>query len=111
MKDLRINQVSVERAPRHPFNLLVKFQFKIPPAETTELRIIDETFNQQHGAVRYALKALGSTILLKSNVAPIVVRAKRVETKDLSPKELAEQTTILVRLSGLAPLESDAPSP
>ena len=106
-QELEIKSVSVEAAPRHPFALVVKFQFEIPNTETSQIRIVDQCFAGQNGAVRYSLKALGSTILLKSNVAPIIVRAKRIELQGLSKKETTEHTSISVRLATMSTSKTD----
>ena len=94
-----IELVSVEKAPRHPFVLRLNFKFKLPELETVQFGIIDENFREQTGAVRYALKGNKNTMLLNSNVAPIVVRAKRVELKGLSVKEVTLKTSISAKLA------------
>ena len=104
---LQIKNVSADAAPRHPFNLVVQFEFQIPAdaipdktapdddsVKSAQLKIEDQNFRQQTGAIRYALKTLGSTMLLKSDAAPILVRAQRHELAGLSKKETAIQTSI-----------------
>jgi hypothetical protein len=49
------------------------------PKNSLRFRLVDELFPRQSGAVRYSLRARGSTILLRSNVAPVIVRAERFE--------------------------------
>ncbi len=66
-----VNSVSEGVAPRHPYTLSIKFQFKIPETKSSDLHIADSNFSQQTGAVRYALKASGDAMLLRSNVAPV----------------------------------------
>ena len=93
-KPLQIKNVSAAAAPRHPFNLVVQFEFEIPSLESAKLKIEDQNFRQHSGAIRYALKVLGSTILVKSDVAPLIVRAQRHELAGLSKKEAAIRTSI-----------------
>ena len=101
---VELSKVSVEPAARHPYSVLVKFQFSLdakkadddqpatgattremkfdlPPNRTVSLQVTDRLFSSNHGATRYALRARGSTILLQSNVAPVLVRAERVDIK------------------------------
>lgn len=101
---LQIKNVSAAAAPRHPFNLVVQFEFEIPSLESAALKIEDRNFRQHNGAIRYALKALGNTILVKSNVAPIIVRAQRHQLGALSKKEASNWTSIsaeILRVSKL----------
>lgn len=84
--------------PRHPFVMTVTFQFELPEGETCDLVFDDSNFPEQDGAVRYALKAAGDSLLLRSNVAPIIVRAERVELKSLPMPQRKRQTSINARL-------------
>ena len=100
-----LSKVSVEPAARHPFSVVVKFQFSVAVKQATEqdgkagrekeagvesqpdspqgsvfdFQVTDELFSEHRGATRYALRSRGSTMLLQSNVAPALVRADRVE--------------------------------
>ena len=97
-----LSKVSVEPAARHPFSVVVKFQFSVeanrpveeadskktvgntvkpdsPQGGVVNFQVTDGLFGEYHGATRYALRSRGSTIVLKSNVAPALVRADRVE--------------------------------
>ena len=117
---IELSKVSVEPAARHPFSVLVKFQFLLGAKKTIEKRtqrlssteagtagggvtvaransvaanteskplgnrvvefqVTDRLFSDYHGATRYALRARGSTMLLQSNVAPVLVRSERIE--------------------------------
>jgi hypothetical protein len=86
---VKVANVSVAPAPRHPYSMVLKFDFALdsPSSNLTaddqsdriRLRLLDQTFPRQNGAVRYSLRSRGSTILLKSNVAPVIVRAERFE--------------------------------
>ena len=98
---VKVESLTLDPAPRHPFDVKVKFQFKIPKsdAESIELKVIDSNFLKQTGAVRYALKAKGKAVLLRSNVAPIIVRAQRVEIAGLTEEERKKQTSIEARIA------------
>ena len=95
---LKIKDVTASPAARHPFILTVKFEFEIPPLKSAKLEISDKNFRHQTGAVRYAIKALGSTMLVKSNKAPIIIRAQRVELAGLSEKETISETSISAKI-------------
>jgi hypothetical protein len=77
------NPIELEAAvdgppPRHPFTMTIKFKFKLPQSQKSELTIADNNFKNQIGAVRYSLKATGKSMIFQSNVAPILVRSERV---------------------------------
>ncbi|MDB2685804.1 hypothetical protein N9Y42_01160 [Mariniblastus sp.] len=99
---VELTNVSVEPASRHPYSVLVKFQFSLDKKkvvngspnvkqssveqksdslanEVVDFELTDRLFEQNQGAARYALRARGTTMLLRSNVAPALVRADRVE--------------------------------
>ena len=99
---VKLTTVVVEPAARHPYSVLVKFQFSLenkdanaglpvvekasvdskpdPPADrVVDFQVSDGLFAGHAGAVRYSLRARGATMLLQSNVAPVLVRAERVE--------------------------------
>lgn len=106
-KPLEIKNISASPAPRHPFNLVVRFEFEIPAVKSAQLLIEDQNFRQQTGAVRYAIKALGGTMLVKSNVAPIIVRAQRRELAGLSKKESLSETSISAQILIMSNSEED----
>ena len=97
-----LSKVSVEPAGRHPYSVLVKFQFSFDEeredaglpvdkeshvqseqntavAGVVNFRVTDDLFAGHSGATRYSLRARGTTMLLQSNVAPVLVRAERIE--------------------------------
>ena len=106
-KPVKIESVALDPAPRHPFDVKVKFQFKIPKSdkESIELKLEDSNFTKQTGAVRYALKAKGIAMLVQSNVAPIIVRAERVELGELTEEQRKTQTSILARIAFMKKLK------
>jgi len=106
-KTVPVKNVSLDPSPNHPFVLLVKFEFEIPAKETFQLEIQDENFSKQTGAVRRSLKTQGNAMLLNSNVAPIIIRSKRVELAGLSAKETAQQTSISAKLAIMSNSDTD----
>lgn len=103
-RQVELKNVSVSPAPRHPYSMVLKFDFSLPqpdanladdPAgDRVKLRLLDQTFPKQNGAVRYSLRSRGSTILLNSNVAPVIVRAERFEFKKTRDKINSTSFTI-----------------
>jgi hypothetical protein len=91
--------VALGPTPLHPFVLVVKFELELPVGENVEFNVHDRNFRGNTGAVRYALKAKGNTMLLNSNQAPILVRSERVEVADLSPDEREKRSVISSRLA------------
>ncbi len=91
--------VELGPTPVHPFLLVVKFEFHLPVSRGIELKVDDRNFPDQTGAVRYALKAKGNSMLLKSDAAPILIRADRVELADMSSDERATCTKISAKLA------------
>ena len=101
-KPITIDYVNAGPPPRHPFTMSIEFTFQVPDSETCDLKISDDSFAQNNGAVRYALKAAGRAMLIQSDVAPILVRAERCDLTKLSKKERSLKTSVNARL-GFAP--------
>ena len=101
-KILKTKNVSIINAPRHPFSLTVSFEFVLPTDEgkpkTVQLNIVDRNFAKQSGAVRYAIKTRGKAMLLQSNVAPIIIRADRVDVEPVKNSETITQPCVEARL-------------
>jgi hypothetical protein len=66
---------------------MVQFKFKIPAGEKSTLTFFDGNFAELNGAIRLAIKTSGRAMLLRSNAAPILLRADRVELGELDAKE------------------------
>ena len=120
---VELEKVSVEPAARHPYSVLVKFQFSLEKKKATEdpsaavgepktdvktdspanrtvgLQVTDNLFAGHAGATRYALRARGSTMLLQSNVAPVLVRAERVEIEPKAAIKNVGSPTIEAKLT------------
>jgi hypothetical protein len=87
-QESELTKVSIEQSARHHFSWVAKYAFQIPSGQKMfDLTIQDNSFPEYNGAVRYALKATGSAMVLKSNVAPIIVRSKRFELANLNADE------------------------
>ena len=98
-----LSKVSVEQSPRHHFDLIAKYSFSIPKQQgqpQSKLMINDLTLQKMIGGSRYSLKAAGKSILFKSNVSPIVVRAERNDLGKLSEKGLAKARRIEAVVGG-----------
>lgn len=131
---VEFSKLSVEPAARHPYSILVKFQFPLhknetnqalpvveergaepktnppaaqvapanqvePAARAVDFQVTDHLFAGYSGAVRYALRARGSTMLLRSNVAPVLVRAERLEIDQNAAIEQKGAPTIQAKLT------------
>lgn len=82
-----IKEVKLGVAPRHPFNTKIEFSFELPPSKKIGFSFLDQNFAQYDGAVRLAIKATGAAMLQKSTVAPILIRADRIELAEMSPDQ------------------------
>ena len=109
---VELSKVSVEPAARHPYSVVVKFQFSLhkkseneaslvagkpsvvpkpdSSGQAVDFQVTDGVFAEHAGATRYALRARGATMLLQSSVAPVLVRAERVE---VDPKATVTKTS------------------
>lgn len=89
-KPTKLTKIKLTPEARHPFSMTIQFEFQIEVAPSSDsprtgnLKIQDRMFPQFDGAVRYAIKTRGNSMLARSNVAPILVRADRVELKQVA---------------------------
>ncbi|MEM9942814.1 MAG: hypothetical protein AAF939_14720 [Planctomycetota bacterium] len=97
-KPVVIEHIKEGPPTRHPFYASIQFEIPIANRGEVGLKIEDHQFLNQSGAVRYSLKASGIAMILKSNVAPNLVRSKRIELDSLDLKAKIEAGTIMVRL-------------
>ncbi len=104
-KRVPASAISVEVAPRHHVNSVIQLQVNLPDVEQLKLLVDDPTFDHYDGVIRTALKAKGRAMIMNSNVAPILVRAKRLELSGLSPKSRTEVSQISVKL-GFRPVRN-----
>jgi hypothetical protein len=99
-KMVEASQIKIGPPPRHPFYLVLEFEFDVPASGSFDLEISDLNFLQKTGARRDALKTRGKAMILNSNVAPTIIRAKRIEItkpgeqrKNLPPAIIAKIAT------------------
>ena len=74
---LPLTLIAAEPSSRHHATIIVRWRFTLPAAETMQVEVRDRNFLVQPGGAKYALKTSGDTMLIRSNVAPILVRAQR----------------------------------
>ena len=119
---VELSKVLVEPAARHPYSVLVKFQFSLHKNDANETKLVagepdvatksvpaanrvidfqvtDGVFSGFAGATRYALRGRGATMLLQSNVAPILVRAERVEVDSETAVKKISSPTVKAKLT------------
>lgn len=83
---------SVDPFAEHHKTAVMRLNAQIPEGVTGgQLTFQDTSFMKLDGAVRYAIKGRGITLVTKSNVAPIIIRAERVElgTMDAEQRQAA----------------------
>lgn len=68
-----------------------------------QLTLQDSSFMNLDGAVRYSIKGRGKTLVTKSNVAPIIIRAKRIELGALDAEQRLELCQIKARVKTITP--------
>jgi hypothetical protein len=78
---------------RH-MSLTLKLEFELPEKKTNDLVIEDKNFHTLAGGIRKSIKAKGNSILAKSNAAPIIVRAQRVERADVDASQWHDANTL-----------------
>ena len=91
--------VRVAVSPRHHINATLVMEVEFEHGGEADFSIEDALFLEFESAFRYAAKAKGDALLLRSNVAPILVRADRIESQTLTAKAHAAQARIDVRVS------------
>lgn len=95
---LKPMDLNVEPYAEHHKTAVLKFQAKIPESvEDASFRLIDHSFLNLDGAVRYALKSKGNSLLTNTDVAPIIIRAKRIELSSMSEAQRKEACQINAR--------------
>jgi hypothetical protein len=88
--DLELNVASVEPFAEHHKTAVMKLVATVPDeVDSGTLTFADTSFAGMDGAVRYAIKGRGKTLVTQSDAAPIIIRADRVELSPLSEEERA----------------------
>lgn len=75
---LILKLVSATPSPKHHATLETVWTAQLPPDAMVELSVQDNNFLQQPGGIKYSLKTSGSSMTLRSNVAPILIRSTRI---------------------------------
>ena len=97
---------AIQAAPtaRHHVDLVITLKFDLSttgedePDESNQARSLsvhDLAFENHAGNVRYSLKPKGNAILTRSNVAPILVRAKRISMDSMDAQQRQESCQIV----------------
>ena len=109
--------IAIEAGPssRHHVDILVRMEFELFPeieempagqpdpvpqtgddsdSGDVHFAFADGNFAENTGAVRYAMKARRDAFLKESNVAPLIVRAERIELNDLDDAQIKSVTTV-----------------
>ena len=82
-----LRSVDIEPYPRHHFDFTGRFEFDLPEKKAIYLTLRDTNFMELEGGVRYATRATDGSMVARSNVAPIIVRAKRHDLSLLNPDQ------------------------
>lgn len=92
-KPVDLKLVSSEPSARHHATLETVWKFRLPqlqqlpPNGLMDLSIRDTNFLQQPGGIKYSLKTSGSSMTIRSNVAPILIRSTRIGLDSVSVKQ------------------------
>ena len=78
---------SIAEYPKHHYDFVITLTCELSRFDEIELLVRDMNFMKLEGSARYALKSSGNSIISSSNVAPIIVRAKRMQLDGLKPDE------------------------
>ena len=85
---LELEVTNVDPFAEHHKTAVMKLVAQIPEEVTGgQITFQDSSFMKLDGAVRYAIKGRGTTLVTKSNVAPIIIRADRVELGPLDAEQ------------------------
>ena len=107
------DEIDANLPPRYHTTATMKFEFRLPPGKALDLSIADSNFSEYGGCIRcalkftladcvYALKVGGKLVLTKSNVAPVLVRAKRIEFEGLTNERREKASRIEVQVVRVA---------
>ena len=93
--DVPLQPVGIEICPKHHFDFVAEYKLELPVDSTVKLEITDKNFLENDSAGRFALKARGSTMVSDCNVAPIVIRAPRIEFSGMAVESRLDVSTII----------------
>ena len=89
-KPIDLKLVSAEPSGKHHVTLETVWKFQLPQLPSNglvELSVQDTNFLQQPGGIKYSLKTSGSSMTLRSNVAPILIRSTRIGLDSVSVRQ------------------------
>lgn len=92
--------VSSEPSAKHHATLETIWKFELPSDPIVRMSVQDTNFLRQPGGIKYSLKTSGSSMTLQSNVAPIIIRSKRIGLDSISVQQrlLAPGITAKIRV-------------
>lgn len=88
--DGQVQQLAVESIaeyPGHHYDFVINLSCKLSVRGPADFHLKDLNYTGLDGAVRYALKSSGKTMITRSNASPVIVRAKRHPLGTLKPDE------------------------
>ena len=97
---IELKLVSATPSSKHHATLETVWTFQLPPDAMVELSIQDTNFLKQPGGIKYSLKTSGSSMTLRSNVAPIQIRSTRIglDSVDIRQRLLASGIQAAIRV-------------
>jgi len=84
---LILKLVSATPSAKHHATLETVWTTHLPSEATVELSVQDANFLTQPGGIKYSLKTSGSSMTLRSNVAPILIRSTRIELESVTAEQ------------------------
>ncbi len=97
--------VSAAPSPRHHATLDIIWKFELTDAPLIDLSVRDTNFLRQPGGIKYSLKTSGTSMTLRSNVAPILIRSTRIGLDVTSVKNRLLAPGIEARIRVLQPAD------
>lgn len=96
---VELTAASVEPYAEHHKTAVMKLHAEIPASvDQCQLSLTDSSFTELDGAVRYAIKGRGKTLVTQSNAAPIIIRATRVELGALDEEQRKAASQIIAQI-------------
>jgi len=99
--------VSSEPSARHHATLETIWKFELPSDPVVLLSVRDTNFLRQPGGIKYSLKTSGSSMTLQSNVAPIIIRSRRLGLDSISVQQRLLGPGITAKVRVLQQQDSD----
>jgi hypothetical protein len=101
-EQIKVTENTVRRTPVHHERFVVEFKIPLKKvAQATDFKIVDKNFSGTDGQIRYALRPRGTAIVTKSNVAPVLARAKPITISNLTDDKRPSAQIITARIKFL----------